>query len=240
VIDVDAAAMGIPGADTSMAILIEDVVLDINSVERLPEDEAVPAVHGHDVVVNFEIGDGGIAGDLNSMGGIGKQDVVDDELVFAANVQSVVEVAAGASVVMNEVCAVDVAAGRFIRIDAILSLSAGTGGVSVVMDVAVKDLVVVGPDGDTTFGAVLHFEPVDDVIATVDIEADVAIGGVLAINDSSALNFRFKCDWAGGCPALAQMNSPATVVISVCAGFHDDGGTGRGQAVCLNNCVQWL
>src|SRR6267378_5236671 len=150
---VDAAAVGIIGADSVMAILVKDIVLDINSAQGLPKDDSVGAIIGDDVVVNFKIGDGGITGDLKAIAGVGEEDVIDDDLVFAAEVQSVVEGAAGAAIVVNEIGAVAVAAGDFVGINAILSLSAGAGGISVVMDVAVEDLVVVSPKSDATSGS---------------------------------------------------------------------------------------
>jgi hypothetical protein len=178
VIDVDATAVGIPGADGVMAVLVEDVVLDINAIEREPENNAVGAVEGHDIVVNFHIGDGVIAGHLKAVGGVGKEDVVKDDLVFAAKVQAVVQVAAGAAVVVNVIGAINVAAGCFVGVDAVVTLSAGAGGISVVVDVAVEDLVIVGPNRDATFGAILDFKAVDDVVAAVDLDSDVAIGSV--------------------------------------------------------------
>ena len=65
------STVAITGADAGMGILIDDVVIDIDAIERLPEDDAVSAVIGHDVVVNFHIGDGGVTGDLNAVGGVG-------------------------------------------------------------------------------------------------------------------------------------------------------------------------
>ena len=108
-----------------------------------------------------------------------------------------VEVAAGAAVVMDVVRPVDVAAGIFSGIDAVESLSAGTGGISVMVNLAIEDLVVAGPDGDATFGSVLNFEAVDDVVAAVDVDPDVAIGKILSINDSAAGNFGLEGDRAG-------------------------------------------
>ena len=85
-IDIDAAAVSVIGADGVMAVLVKDVVLDIDSVEGLPEDDSVGAVIGHDVVVNLKIGDGGITGNLKTVAGVGEEDIVDDDLVFAAKV----------------------------------------------------------------------------------------------------------------------------------------------------------
>src|SRR5262249_44114083 len=155
------------------------------------------AVQGHDIVVNFHVGNGGVTGHLNTIGGIGDEEVIDDKFVLAAKVQSVIEVAAGASIVVNEVGAVAVAAGALTGKNAVLSLSAGRGGVSVVMDVAIEDLVIVGPNGDAAMRSIFDFEPIDDVVAAVDIDTDVAIGSVLSIDDSAALNFGLQRNWAG-------------------------------------------
>ncbi len=150
-----------------------------------------------------------------------------------------VEVAAGAAVVVNEISAIDIATGVFIVIDAILALSAGTGRVSVIMDVAVEDLIVVGPNSDSTFGAVFDFETVNNIVAAIDVDADVAIGGILAVDDCPALNFGLQGDWTRRGSALAKMKSPAAVVVCVNAGFDDDGCSGGSKAVCLHNRSQW-
>src|SRR5882757_3752223 len=170
-IDVDAAAMCVPGADAGVAVLVDDVILDIDAIEGLPEDDAIGAVIGHDVVVNFKIGDGGITGDLKAVGSVGEEDVINDNLVFAAEVQSVVQVATGAAIVVNVIGAVAVGAGHLVGINTVLTLSAGSGGISVVVDVAVEDLVVVGPNGDATFGSIFYFKAIDDIVAAVDVEA---------------------------------------------------------------------
>src|SRR5262249_34973940 len=93
------------------AVLVEDVVFDINSIEGLPEDDSASAIVGHHVVVDFHVGNSGIAGYLKTVAGVGEEDIVEDYLVIAAEVESVVQVAAGASIVMNVVGAVDIAAG---------------------------------------------------------------------------------------------------------------------------------
>ena len=108
-----------------------------------------------------------------------------------------VEGAAGAAIVVNEIGAVAVAAGDFVGINAILSLSAGAGGISVVMDVAVEDLVVVSPKSDATSGSIFDFKAIDDIVAAVDVEADVTIGSVLSIDDSAAGNFGFEGNGTG-------------------------------------------
>jgi len=122
-------------------VLVDDIVLDIDSAEGLPKDDSIGAVVGKDVVVDFKVGDGGVAGDLKAIAGVAANDVIDNDLVFAAEVQTVVESAASAAVIVNVIGAVDVAAGAFLRINAIQTLGAGVGWISVVVDVAIEDLV---------------------------------------------------------------------------------------------------
>ena len=239
-IDVNAAAMGIPGADAGMAILVYHVVLNIDSTEGLPENDTVGAVQGHNVVVNFHIGDGGVTGDLNAVGGIGEENVIDDQFVLAAKVQSVIEVATGAPVMVNEIGAVNVAAGGLVVKNAVLALSAGGGGISVVVDVAIEDLVVAGPNGDATFGSVFDFKAVDDVVAAIDVDTDVAIGSVLSVNDSAAFNFGLEGNGSGGGTAFAEMNSPAAVVVGVGSSLNDDGRARGRETVSVHDCAAWL
>jgi len=189
----------------------------------LPEDDAVGAVQGHDVVIDFHVGDGSVTGDLNAVGGVCDEEVIDDTFVLAAKVQAVIEIATGASVVMDIVRTVDVAAGGLVVKNAVLSLSAGRRWISVIVDVAIDDLVVAGPNGDTAMRSILNFEAVDDVVAAVDVDADVAIGSVLSINDSAALDFRLEGDWAGGGAAFAEMNSPTATVVGVGSRFDNNG-----------------
>src|SRR5882672_10693836 len=108
VIDINAAAVSVIGADAVMAVLVDDIVLDIDSAEGLPEDDSIGAVVGKDVVVDFKVGDGGVAGDLKAIAGVAANDVIDNDLVFAAEVQTVVESAASAAVIVNVIGAVDV------------------------------------------------------------------------------------------------------------------------------------
>src|SRR5262245_30009590 len=91
VVDIDATAMGIIGADAVMAVLVEDVVPDVDAVEGLPDDDAVGAVVGHDVVVDFHIGNGVIARDLETIAGVGEENIIEDDLVLAAEIESMVQ-----------------------------------------------------------------------------------------------------------------------------------------------------
>jgi len=240
VIDVDAAAVGIIGADGVMAVLVKDVVLDINSAQRLPKDDSVGAIIGDDVVVNSKIGDGVITGNLKTVAGVGEEDVIDDDLVFAAEVQSVVEGGAGVAVVVNVIGAVAVAAGAFLRINAVQTLGGGVGGISVVMDVAVEDLIIVSPNSDSAFGSIFDFKPVDDIVAAVDVEADVTIGSVLSIDDSAAGNFGLERNGTGSGSIFAEVKSPATVVVGVGTSLYDDGAAGRSETVRLYDCAERL
>jgi len=78
--------MGVVGADAVVAVLLKDVVFDINAIQGLPQDDAVSAVECHDVVVDLEITNGRVACDLKAAGGVGKQDVVSDHLILATEV----------------------------------------------------------------------------------------------------------------------------------------------------------
>ena len=151
-----------------------------------------------------------------------------------------IKVAAGASVVVNEVGAVDVAAGGLVVKNAVLPLSAGRGRISVVVDVAIEDLVVAGPNGDAALWSVFNFESVDDVVAAVDVDIDVAIGSVLPINHSAALDFRLEGNGSGGGTAFAEMNSPAAIVVGVGPSFHNDGRARRSETICVHDCPAWL
>ena len=148
--------------------------------------------------------------------------------------------AAGAAVVVNEIGAVDVAAGHFIGINAILTLSAGVGGISIVMNVAVEDLVIVSPKSDATSGSVFDFEAIDDIVAAVDVEADVTIGSVLSINDSATWNFGLEGNRTGRGAVFAKVNSPAAIVVGVGTSLYDDGGAGRSEAIRLDDCSHRL
>ena len=151
-----------------------------------------------------------------------------------------VEVAARAAIVMYVIGAVNIATGAFVGINTVHPLSAGTGGIAVIVDVTVEDLVVAGPDGDSAVGRIFDFKPVNDVVAAVDIEADVAIGSVLSINNSATRNFRFECNGTGSGTAFAKMDSPTAVVVGVNSGLHNDDGAGSGPAVSADNGAQWL
>ena len=54
------------------------------------------------------------------------------------------------------------------------------------MDVAVEDLIVIGPDRDATLRAVLDFKSVDEVIIAINGKADIPIRGILSINDGAS------------------------------------------------------
>src|SRR5580765_5995390 len=146
----------------------------------------------------------------------------------------------GAAVVVNVVGAEGVAAGYFVSINAVQTLSGGVGGIPVIMDVAIEDLVVVGPNGDSTFGAVFDFDAVNDVVAAVDVDTDVAIGGVLSIDNRAAGNFRLEGNWTGGGSAFAKMNSPTAIVVGVVSGFHNNDRAGGGATIRADNLSQWL
>ena len=90
-VNIDATAMGIVGADPVMAVLVEDVVSDVDTAEGLPEDDSVGTVIGDGVVVNFKIGNSGITRDLETIAGVSEEDIIDDDLVLAAKVQPMLQ-----------------------------------------------------------------------------------------------------------------------------------------------------
>src|SRR5262249_12000769 len=108
------------------------------------------------------------------------------------------------------------------------------------VDVAIEDLVVVGPNGDTAFGPVFDFKAVNDVVAAVDVDGDVAIGSVLSVNHSAAGNFGFEGNGTRAGAALAEVEAPTAIVVGVSGGFHDDGVAGRSKAVRLDDSSQRL
>lgn len=146
-----------------------------------------------------------------------------------------IERTAGASIMMHVVRAIDVATGAFAGIHAILALSARTCGIPIVVNVAVQNLVVIGPNGNSASGPIFDFESIDDVVTTIDIDTDISIGSILAINDGAALNLRFQRDWTGRTSAFAEMNAPAAIIVGVSSRLHNNGGSSGGQTVCLHD-----
>src|SRR6478752_1960274 len=94
-----------------------------------------------------------------------------------------IETVGGTPVVMNIVGEVDVAAGVLGRIDTVLPLSARGDGVSVVMKMAVEDLVVIAPHRDAPCRPVLDLKSIEDVVISINEKADIPTRGILAIND---------------------------------------------------------
>ena len=86
VIDGDAAAMGIRSIDAISGIGVEDIVFDINATQRLPENDSLRAIVGDDVIVDFEIADGGVSGDLDAGAAISHHNVIDDRFVSTAEI----------------------------------------------------------------------------------------------------------------------------------------------------------
>ena len=111
---VDTAAVGIGGIDAISGIGVEDIVFDINATQRLPKNDSLGAIVRHDVIVDLEIADGGVSGDLHAGAGVSQQNVVDDDFVFTAHVQPMIKTAPSAPVVMNVIGDIAVAAGVFI------------------------------------------------------------------------------------------------------------------------------
>ena len=89
-----------------------------------------------------------------------------------------IQAVARTPVMMNGIGGVNIVAGALGGIDPVLPLSARGDGVSVVMDIAVEDLIVIGPDGDASAGPVLDLKSIDDVVTAIDKQTHVAIRGV--------------------------------------------------------------
>ena len=180
----DSAAMGLKGAEPIVAIAKKDVVFDIDPTQVLPEDDAIGAVEGHDIVVNFEITDSGVPCDLQPGGSIGQDYIIDDGFVLTAEIKAVIEIAAGSAIVMDVVGGINVAAGRLTGVDAVLTLVTRVGWVAVVVNVAIEDLVVITPNVDPASRPIPDLKTAYDVVAAINIYCSVAIRQVLAIDDS--------------------------------------------------------
>jgi hypothetical protein len=120
--DNDAPAVSIVRGDGVVAVLVEDIVSDIDPIQRLPKDDAIGAVVGHDVVIDLEIANGAVARDLQTARGVGNEHIIEDKFILAAKVQSVIEIAAGTPVVINTITHVAIAGRPFIRVNAIPSV----------------------------------------------------------------------------------------------------------------------
>src|SRR3954467_4463579 len=99
-----------------------------------------------------------------------------------------VEIASGASIVMNAIPAVNVIVRGFVRINAILAVRTGVGDVAVVIDLIVNNLIVVPPNLNATFRAAADFESVDDVVAPLQRNRYIPIRNILAVNHRRALD----------------------------------------------------
>ena len=76
------------------------------------------------------------------------------------------------------------------------------------MNIAAEDLVAIGPDRDAALGAVSDFKAIDDIVVTIDIDADVTVGCILSIERCRSWNLRAQDDRAGSGAAAAQMKPP--------------------------------
>src|SRR5258706_401768 len=148
VIKDDSAAVRVVGVDPKKGVFVKDVVFDVHPAQRHPQDDAFGAVIRHHVVVHLHAGHGGVAGDLQTAAGIANGHVVEDDLVVAAQIQPVVEIAARTPVVVNVVGHVRIIGVALVGIDAVPAVCAGAGGVAVGVDFVVADLVGTAPDAD--------------------------------------------------------------------------------------------
>src|SRR5688572_1729890 len=97
-----------------------------------------------------------------------------------------IQIAPRAPVVMNVVRKVGVMARPCTGINATLAVGIGACRVSVLMNFAVDDSVVIPPNLNPTLGAALDFKSIDDVVTAVQVDGHVAIRGVLPIDHRPA------------------------------------------------------
>src|SRR5882762_4198053 len=198
-----------------MPVLVNNVVLDIHPAQGHPQDDATGAVPGHHVVIDLHIADRGIARDLQPTGGVGVHDIIQDDLVFAAQIQTVVQIAARAPVVVYPVAAINIAAGVRVRINAVPAIGAAAGRVAIMVDMVVEDLVAIAIHGEAAQGGIADFKSIDDVVTAVNIEPLIAVGGVLPVNDRSVQDLRLQHDGTGGRAAFTKVDAPAAGVIGI-------------------------
>ena len=107
-----------------------------------------------------------------------------------------VQVASGPPVMMDIIPGIDVTCCALVGIDTIPAVAAGTGGIPVIMDIAVADLVTIGPDGDSAVWTVSDFKAIHNIVAAVYVESHVSVGGVQSVDHSAASGLRFQHDGA--------------------------------------------
>ena len=160
----------------------QDVVLDGHAIHRLPDDDPGPAVGRHDVVVHAHATHGVVAGDLQAVGGVGGEDVVRHQLVLAAQVESVVAVAARPPVVVHVVADVVVGRGGLARVDAVLAIGR-VACAPVVVDMVRDQPVAVAVDRDAPRPAVADLEALERLLGAVQVHDLRSITGVLPVED---------------------------------------------------------
>ena len=147
---------------------------------------------------------------------------------------------AGASVVMNVVGEIGITTGVFAGIDPILASGAGAGDVAIVVNIAVENLIIIGPNGDSPFGPVPDLKSIYDVVIAVNVDAYVPVRGVLAINNRASRNLRLQNDGAGSGTAGSEVNSPAAAIVRINPCSDKNRGSRTGQAVRAGNGAKWL
>ena len=146
-----------------------------------------------------------------------------------------IQIAAHASVVVNVVGLIGVIVGALVGIGTVFAVGTGAGGVAVVMNFVVDDLVVIAPDGDAAVGASPDLEAIDDIVTAVQIDPLVAVREVLSINDRPASDLGPQHDGTGRGPAFAQVKPPAALIIGIDPGHDVDRDAGAGKAVGTGN-----
>src|SRR5580765_7700127 len=99
------------------------------------------------------------------------------------------------------------------------------------MDVAVQDLVANGPNRHPFVRAIPDIETIHNVIVAINVNAHVAIGAVLAVNDGRATVLGPEHNRAGSGSASAEVKAPSGLVVGIGARLDDDGSARLGQTV---------
>src|SRR5437763_15734124 len=120
-----------------------------------------------------------------------------------------IEIAAGASVVMNVIGRVDIPARAFGGVDAISAVGARARWCAIIVDIAVKNLVIVRIDCDASLGTIPDFKSIHNIVTAIDIKSLVAIRGILTINNCPTLYLRFQNNGTACSPVRAKVTPPA-------------------------------
>ena len=182
-IDDHSAPMRVIRVDPVEAILIKNIVFDLQPAHRHPENDAPLAVIGHDIVVNLHIGDRRVTGNVQTVSGIAEQHVIDHHLVVPTQVKPMIEIAAGHTIVVDVVANVSVIARTLAGID-----SLPAAAVAIVMDLTVQNLVEISFDKNSVSGPAFNTKSIDDVVTAIQIDPLIAVRRILPVDHRSTLH----------------------------------------------------